>query len=127
MHYLYVGYYVEDNIFTEILNRKINNMSVARQKFEYNIIRGLHKQLGKAVSFISYVPTDGNLVIPPSSVVDGATVSHIAMQKGSAVSLFIAYKAFKNYLVSLDKEKLNELRVLMYAVFPHFEQSLLLI
>lgn len=59
MHYLYVGYYVDDKTFTEILDRKINNMSVARQKFEYNIIRGFHEQLGDDVSFVSYVPTDG--------------------------------------------------------------------
>ena len=38
MRYLYVGYYVDEVIFNKIVEKKINNMSVARQKFEYNLI-----------------------------------------------------------------------------------------
>ena len=125
MHYLYVGYYVEDQTFTEILNRKINNMSVARQKFEYNVIRGMHEQLGDNVSFVSYVPTDGNLKIPDTSVVQGASVTHIAINKSSAVSIFAAYGALKKYLMSLGEEKLRGLHIVMYAVIPPFEQALL--
>ena len=125
MHYLYVGYYVEDNTFTEILNRKINNMSVARQKFEYNIIRGLHEQLGENVSFISYVPTDGSVSIPKSSEVEGAIVTHITIQKSSAGSIASAYYSFRKYLINLGEDKLQDLRVLMYAVIPPFEQALL--
>lgn len=125
MHILYVGYYVEDSTFSEIVNRKINNMSVARQKFEYNIIRGLHEQLGENVSFISYVPTDGKLMIPPSSIVDNATITHLAIQKGSVGSVLAAYTKFRKYLLSLGEEKLKGLRVLMYAVIPPFEQALL--
>ena len=125
MHYLYVGYYVDDKTFTEILDRKINNMSFARQKFEYNIIRGFHEQLGDDVSFVSYVPTDGSLEIPNTSSIEDAIVTHIAIQKSSVGSLVSAYKRFKNYLISMGEEKLKGLRVLMYAVIPPFEQALL--
>ena len=125
MHYLYVGYYVDNNTFTEILNQNINNMSMARQKFEYNIIRGLHEQLGNCVSFVSYVPTDGTISIPQSSEVEGAVVTHIAIQKSSVGSVASAYYSFKKYLISLGEEKLRGLRILMYAVIPPFEQVLL--
>lgn len=125
MYYLYVGYYVNENTFAEILRNKINNMSVARQKFEYNIIRGLHRQLGDHVNFISYVPTDGSLTIPKSSEVEGATINHIAIKKNSVGSIAIAYSLFKKYLKDLGEEKLQNLRVLMYAVIPPFEQALL--
>ena len=58
MHYLFVGYYINETIFEKITQNRINNMSVARQKFEYNLIRGLYAQLGSDIDFVSYVPTN---------------------------------------------------------------------
>lgn len=125
MHCLFVGYYVDDSVFNQILERKINNMSVARQKFEYNLIRGLHEQLGGRVSFVSYVPTDSSLSIPEKSFVAGAEIHHIALQKGNVQSMLEARKSFEVYLKSLGEERLNGLRVIMYAVNPVFESVLL--
>lgn len=125
MHCLFVGYYVDDTVFNQILERKINNMSVARQKFEYNLIRGLHEQLGGKVSFVSYVPTDSSLSIPEKSFVAGAEIHHIALQKGNVQSMLVARKAFEVYLKNLGEERLNGLRVIMYAVNPVFESVLL--
>lgn len=125
MHCLFVGYYVDDSIFNQILERKINNMSVARQKFEFNLIRGLYEKLGGNIDFVSYVPTDASLEIPENSFVAGAEVRHIALQKGSVQSMLEARKAFEVYLKSLGEERLNGLRVIMYAVNPVFESVLL--
>lgn len=125
MHYLFVGYYVNDNIFNQILDRKINNMSVARQKFEYNLIRGLFEKLGKDVDFVSYVPTDQSLVIPEKSIVSGAEVRHIPLQKDNVHSMLHAQKLFEIFLRSFGSERLNGLRVIMYAVNPVFERVLL--
>lgn len=125
MHCLFVGYYVNDSIFNQILERKINNMSVARQKFEYNLIRGLHEQLGDRVSFISYVPTDESLKIPEKSLAAGAEVHHIALRKGNVQSMLEARKSFEAFLKNLGEERLCGLRVIMYAVNPVFESVLL--
>lgn len=125
MHCLFVGYYVDDSIFNQILERKINNMSFARQKFEYNLIRGLHEQLGGRVSFVSYVPTDNSLEILEKSLVAGAEVHHIALRKGDVQSMLEARKAFEAFLKNLGEERLRGLRVVMYAVNPVFESVLL--
>lgn len=125
MHCLFVGYYVDDSIFNQILERKINNMSVARQKFEYNLIRGLHDQLGDKVSFVSYVPTDDSLHIPEKSCVAGVEIHHIALRKGNVQSMLEARKSFETFLKNLGGERLHGLRVIMYAVNPVFESVLL--
>ena len=125
MHYLFVGYYVDESIFELILREKINNMSVARQKFEYNLIRGLYAQLGDNIDFISYVPTNGDLYIPNQSDVEGAKIKHIAIKKNSTESLRLAGKRFEKYLVDMCKNNPNDLRVIMYAVNPIFEYYLL--
>lgn len=125
MHCLFVGYYVNDSIFNQILERKINNMSVARQKFEFNLIRGLYEKMGDNIHFVSYVPTDASLKIPESSLVAGARVHHIALQKGNVQSMLAARKSFEVYLKNLGEERLHGLRVIMYAVNPIFESVLL--
>lgn len=125
MHYLYIGYYVDESTFSEILEKGINNMSVARQKLEYNLIRGLYENLKQDISFISYVPTDGRITIPDYSKIDEAIIKHINIKKNSVSSVKESYSSFKRYLLGLGKNKLRNLCVLMYAVIPPFEQVLL--
>lgn len=125
MHYLFVGYYVGEEIFRQILDDKINNMSVARQKFEYSLIHGLYDQLQDHISFISYVPTNDELKIPDKSFVGDAAVSHIAIQKNRLNSILRARKAFDKYLNNLGEDKLQGLKVIMYAVNPVFESIIL--
>lgn len=125
MHYLFIGYYVDEETFGKILDREINNMSVARQKFEYNLIRGLYEQLGEQVDFISYVPTDKSLNIPAQSEVGDAVIKHIAIKKDNLKSLFNAKRQFEVFLSGFGKEKLKGLKVIMYAVNPVFEFVLL--
>lgn len=125
MHCLFVGYYVDEAIFNQILERKINNMSVARQKFEYNLIRGLYEKLGSNIDFVSYVPTDKSLEIHEKSSILGAEIYHIAIEKGNVKSVLKAQKKFELFLKNLGEERLNGLKVLMYAVNPVFESILL--
>lgn len=125
MNFLYVGYYVRQNTFNEILEKNINNMSVARQKFEYNLIRGLHSQLGENIDFISYVPVDKTVSLPEFSEIEDAKITHIPIEKGNVESMINAEKDFKKYLLSLGKEKLQNLCVIMYAVNPIFMLPLL--
>ena len=47
MHILYIGYYTSDELLYEMQRRGINNMSVARQKYETNLLTGLTKKLGE--------------------------------------------------------------------------------
>ncbi len=124
MHYLFVGYYVDEMTFELILKEKINNMSVARQKFEYNLIRGLHAQLGENIDFISYVPTNGRLQIPTQSYIENAKVKHLPIEKSSARSAILAGKIFEQYLLDICKKSQDGLRVIMYAVNPIFEHYL---
>ena len=125
MHYLFVGYYVDETTFETILKEKINNMSVARQKFEYNLIRGLHTQLGENIDFISYVPTNSKLQIPNQSYIENARIKHIPIEKDSAKSVIMAGKRFEKYLLDICKKNSDGLRVIMYAVNPIFEYYLL--
>jgi len=121
MHFLYVGYYVDDSVFYEILNRKINNMSVARQKFEYNLLAhiGNHTE-GDTVDYISYVPTKEGFAIPEYSTIGDAKIYHIPINKGKASSLYSAMRRFSQYLKNLGEDKLRGLRVIMYDVNPMF-------
>lgn len=125
MHYLFVGYYVDEKTFEQILKKKINNMSVARQKFEYNLIRGLYAQLGGDIDFISYVPTNNKLQIPNQSYIENAQIKHIPIEKGNIKSVFFAGKKFEKYLIDICKKSPYGLRVVMYAVNPIFEHYLL--
>lgn len=125
MRYLYVGYYVDEVIFNKIVEKKINNMSVARQKFEYNLIRGLNEQLGSDIDFVSYVPTNSELNIPNRSSIEEASIRHIPIEKGSIKSIFLAGKKFEKYLLDICKQNENGLCVIMYAVNPVFEYYLL--
>lgn len=125
MSYLYVGYYVNDNTFREIQQKKVNNMSVARQKFECNLLRGLCEQLGNDLHAVTYVPTDGRVSVSSSSSFEGKDVTHIAIQKDNGSSLLHAMKAFEQYLLGMGEETLRNLNVIMYAVIPPFVQVLL--
>ena len=120
MHILYIGYYVNQTIFTEILAKKVNNMSVARQKFECNLIKGLYENLDKNIRFISYVPVDKTISLPTFSEINEIKVDHIPIEKGNIKSILSASKKFKRYLQNLDKEKLQNLCIIMYAVNPVF-------
>lgn len=125
MHYLFVGYYVDEKTFTTISEKNINNMSDARQRFEYNLIKGLHEQLGDQIDFISYVPTSKELHIPPQSCIEGAVIKHIPIQKDSIQSIISAGEQFRRYLLEICKQHRDGLRVIMYAVNPVFEYYLL--
>ena len=125
MHYLFVGYYINETIFEKITQNRINNMSVARQKFEYNLIRGLYAQLGSDIDFVSYVPTNRELNIPNWSSVEKARITHIPIDKGSIKSVLLAGKEFEKYLLDICKQNRNGLRVIMYAINPVFEYYLL--
>lgn len=125
MHYLFVGYYVEQEIFEEILKRKINNMSMARQKFEYNLIKGLYEHLGDEIDFISYVPTNNDLQIPFHSYVNGAYVRHIAIKRSSVTSAIRAGRKFGDYICNLCRKYQDGIAVIMYAVNPIFEYYLI--
>lgn len=125
MYYLYIGYYVDNQSFDLILKEKINNMSPARQKFEFNIIRGLSESLGDNIDYVSYVPTNGKIVLPRQSELFGAKIDHIHINKESYKSLYAAEKEFMALLKSLGEEKLKDLCVIMYAVNPTFLRPLL--
>ena len=127
MHFLYVGYYVDDSVFYEILNRKINNMSVARQKFEYNLLSHLGTAIaeGDTIDYISYVPTKDGFEIPEYSMIGDAKMYHIPINKSNVDSMHEASRRFSRYLKSLGEEKLRDLRVIMYDVNPLFLVPLL--
>lgn len=125
MHYLFVGYYVGQEIFEEILKRKINNMSVARQKFEYNLIKGMYEHLGDQIDFISYVPTNNHLKIPSYSYIKKACVRHIAIKKSSITSAIRAGREFKDYICNLCSKHQDGITIIMYAVNPIFEYYLI--
>lgn len=125
MHYLFVGYYVDEETFNLIVERKINNMSVARQKFEFNLIRGLYAQLGDNIDFVSYVPTNKDLYIPAQSFVGDTVVKHFAIERESIISVVSAGKAFEQYLLELCRNQRNGLKVIMYAVNPVFEHFII--
>lgn len=120
MHFLYIGYYVNSTALNDILSKKVNNMSVARQRFEFNLIRGLHKCLDKSIDFISYVPVDSTISLPEFSKIDDATIRHIPIERASIKSIINAIKNLKKHLLSLEKEKLQNLHIVMYAVNPIF-------
>lgn len=120
MHILYVGYYVNQNIFDEILAKNINRMSVARQKFEINLIKGLHQCLDKNIDFISYVPVNQTISLPEFSKIGEAKINHIPIEKGNIKSMLSASKKFRNYLLGFEKDKLKDLHIVMYAVNPIF-------
>lgn len=123
MHYLYVGYYVDDQTFNTILSKRVNNMSPARQKFEYNLIKGLFELLHQEIDFVSYVPTDGKVFVPNESHIGDAVIKHFAINKSSGASMVDAEKDFSSYLKEMG-EKLNDLVVIMYAVNPVLLRSI---
>lgn len=122
MHFLYVGYYVDDRILYEIQKRKINNMSVARQNFERNLLNNLVDACaeGDAIDFVSYVPVDSVFSVPEFSYLKNARIRHIPINKKSLFSMLKAMKSFQGYLKSLGDNKLRNLRVIMYDVNPVF-------
>ncbi len=125
MNYLYVGYYVDEKTFNQIIEKKINNMSVARQKFEYNLICGLSDHLRENLSVITYVPTNDKFKIPDSSTIGNTKIRHISINKKSFGSMLNAMSEFEKYLYTLGTDKLKDFTVIMYAVIPPFERVLL--
>lgn len=120
MNYLYIGYYTDNQTFEKIVNRKINNMSVARQKFEYNIIRGLKEHLKDEIEFVSYVPVDQNLHIAETCVLGDVSIRQFALIKNNLCSFFRQMTRFKRWLLSHNREQLNGLKIIMYALNPLF-------
>lgn len=127
MNFLYVGYYVEDSILYEIQKRKINNMSVARQNFEFNLLNNMKSALNSedTIDYITYVPTDDNLVIPEFTELNGEKIHHIAINKKSPKSLLKSGRKFSKFLKDLGEEKLNNLRIIMYDSNPIFAWQVL--
>ena len=106
-------------------NAKINNMSVARQKFEYNIIRGLHEKVANEIEFLSYVPTDGALTIPEYTYINEVKIKHFPVDKTSVLSMLMQMKKFNQWLLE-HKDELKELKIIMYALNPLFLIPLLM-
>lgn len=125
IHYLFVGYYVEQKTFDKILNNQINNMSVARQNFEYNLIKGLSEVLADNIDFVSYVPTDGTIKIPSFSLIENTKINHIDINKKDFKSMRVAAAKFEEFLLKIGEHNYDCLNVLMYAINPIFEYILL--
>ena len=121
MSILYIGYYTSEELLYEIQRRKINNMSVARQKYEENLLSGIIKDNKyDDIRIVSYVPTDGEISIPDGSKLAGKKVVHFPINRHSVKSVLKARKAFSDYLKSLGKDVLQDLHVVMYEVNPAF-------
>ena len=120
MNILYIGYYVDQEVFNEILQKNINDMSEARQIFEVNLLKGMHKTSNTNIDFISYVPVNKTVSIPKFSEIDTIKVNHIPIDKNNIISMLSAIKSFKKFLMNLGKEKLTNLCVVMYAINPIF-------
>lgn len=112
---LYIGYYSDDKIVYDILSKKINNMSIARQNFEKKLLTSFIEK-DSQIDIVSYVPTDGKYVVPEFSVLNGKKILHFPIKKNSFKSIISAYKAFNKYLDSFSSEKINNLKVIMYDV-----------
>lgn len=126
MHLLYIGYYTSDELLYEIQKQGINNMSVARQKYETNLLTGLlQDNCIDDIHLVSYVPVREGFVIPHYSDICGHRVEHFAINRHSLRSMIRAKKEFERYLISLGDDALNNLHVLMYEVNPLFMISLL--
>ena len=119
-HILYVGYYTDDQIMYEIQKRKINNMSVARQKFETNMLNSMIEKRRDSIDIITYVPTDGNFKIPDYSILNETQINHIGINRSSVNSLLSAKQKFEQFIFSMGEEKLHNLDVIMYDVNPIF-------
>ncbi len=122
---LYIGYYTDDSILYEIQKRKINNMSIARQNFEKNLLSELIKKHGDNLDILTYAPVKGGYELPQESVLCGKTIRHIGIKKSSPISMLKAKKEFRKYLFELGREKLYGLNVIMYDVNPIFMIPLL--
>ncbi len=122
---LYIGYYTDDSILYEIQKRKINNMSVARQNFEKNLLSALINEYGDNIDVLTYVPVKYGFELPCESVLCEKKVRHIGIDKSSPASMLKASKEFCNYLFALGNKKLYGLKVIMYDVNPVFMFPLL--
>lgn len=126
MQILYIGYYTSDDLLYEIQNRGINNMSVARQMFETNLINGMIEESDSAdIHFVSYVPVDDEFIAPAYSEISGVKVYHIPINRRSVLSIAKAERLFSDYLRAFGEKNLLNLHVLMYEVNPLFMLPLL--
>ena len=83
---LYVGYYMSDQLFDEIVKHKINNMSAARQSLEYGLLKEFSKINDLTIKAISYVPASKEIKIPSESRIGQLSVSHIPIKKDRLTS-----------------------------------------
>lgn len=120
MRFLYIGYYVEDSVFNEIDNKKINDMSPARQKFEFNLLKGLKEMLGDMLDVVTYVPSASGISIPDYTMLHGISIKHIQIEKKSLLSMIKAKEQFSKLMSTYSSDELKDLCVLMYAVNPVF-------
>lgn len=120
MHTLYIGYITSNDIIHIIQERKINNMSIARQRFEENLLPALSKYCEGDISFVSYVPIDESLSLPEEYCFDGVRVHQIGINRKKPSSWKKAMRDFSCYLNSLGENKLRNMNVVMYEVNPVF-------
>lgn len=114
---LYVGYYVDNNIFDEIVKNKVNDMSAARQSFESGILRQLSDCDKIKFKAISYVPDSKLVKIPDTSIINHVAVKHIPIRKKSLLSLVRAMGKFWRFIKHNIPD--NSI-IIMYAVNPIF-------
>lgn len=114
---LYIGYYVNNTVFDEIVKNGINNMSAARQNFEKSLLQEMSVADDIDILAVSYVPNSSLINIPSESNVDGLTIKHFLIKKGN---LWSCVKAAWRFGLYVRNSIPNNTSVIMYAVNPVF-------
>lgn len=114
---LYIGYYMSEQLFDEIVKHKINNMSTARQSLEYGLLKEFSQINDFNIKAISYVPASKKIKIPSESRIGQLSISHIPIIKNRLTSYLKGAWRFWHYLW---KEIPKGSAVVMYAVNPIF-------
>lgn len=114
---LYIGYYMSEQLFDEIVKHKINNMSTARQSLEYGLLKEFSQINDFNIKAISYVPASKEIKIPSESRIGQLSISHIPIIKNRLTSYLKGAWRFWHYLW---KEIPKGSAVVMYAVNPIF-------
>ena len=114
---LYIGYYMSEQLFDEIVKHKINNMSTARQSLEYGLLKEFSQINDFNIKAISYVPASKEIKIPSESRIGQLSISHIPIIKNRLTSYLKGAWRFWHYLW---KEIPKGSAVVMYTVNPIF-------
>ena len=114
---LYLGYYVNGNLFDEITSKGINNMSAASHNLEKSLLQEFSFANNLDFKPITYVPDSPLISVPRYSELGRLRVIHIPIVKRSVFSWIKAALSFAKYLF---REIPDDANVLMYAVNPVF-------